>query len=122
MTSHKILIVDDEEDIILNLRSIISRNLDCTIKTAKSFHEAKTILASYQPTLAFIDVNLGDGNGFDILNSLTKSKQQIAKIIMMSAYATENEIANARTNGAFTFMQKPFTKEFVMNCLQESTH
>lgn len=118
---YNILIVDDEEDIIAVLKKIISKAFNYNIATAGSFHQAKLVLENFRPNIAFIDINLGDGNGLDILKMLTENPQKNLDIIMMSAYATESEISDALKKASFTFLQKPFTKDSVLNCLHTIT-
>lgn len=113
-----VFIIDDEADITLNLKGILKKELSPnSISIAHSYTEAKQLLENDTPDLMFVDINLGDGSGFDVLKIL-KSKNNIpTKVIMMSAYATEDEISNAKQDGIDIFMQKPFTKENVITHL-----
>ncbi len=116
--TYTVFIVDDEVDITLNLKGIINKVLsNPIIKTIHSFASAKQVLSSSQPDILFLDINLGDGSGFDILDILSSSNQNKSVIIMMSAFATEKEIDDAKANGVNAFLQKPFTKEKVISCV-----
>lgn len=118
--NYTVLIIDDEVDITLHLKSIIKISIkNPIIKAIHSFSEAKNELATDIPDLLFIDVNLGDGSGFDVLNIVNTFPQQKPKVIMMSAFVTEKEISDAKQKGVDAFMQKPFTKEDVTNCITQ---
>lgn len=114
----KVLIIDDEEDITHNLNSILKKNLTRDVKIACSFNEAKLVLESFFPDVVFLDVNLGDGNGYDLVPVL-KTSQTVPKIIMMSAYDGEKERQQVIEKGANLFMQKPFTKEDILASLSK---
>jgi len=118
--NYTVLIIDDEEDITIHLRSIINKSIENpTVRAVHSFAEAKNQLANNIPNLLFIDVNLGDGSGFDVLNIINQADNKTSKVIMMSAYVTEEEISDAKQKGVDAFMQKPFTKENVTNCIAQ---
>lgn len=110
----RVLIIDDENDITHNLKNILVRTLACEVHTATSFRGALKSLKEYAPDLVFLDINLGDGNGYDLLPEIKNNKA--IKVVMMSAY--EKDYERIRQSGANIFMQKPFTKEHVLDALE----
>jgi len=110
----RVLIIDDENDITHNLKNILVRNLACEVQTATSFRGALDSLKEYAPDLVFLDINLGDGNGYDLLPVIKNNKA--IRVVMMSAY--EKDYERIRQSGAHIFMQKPFTKEHVLDALE----
>ena len=66
----RILLVDDEQELLDMVVSILNEDGFQSIKTAKTVNEAVTVSENYQPELAILDVMLPDGNGFDLMERL----------------------------------------------------
>ncbi|GAB3895622.1 hypothetical protein GCM10028825_39920 [Spirosoma agri] len=65
----------------------------------------------------FLDLNLPDGIGFDLLPFIKEDQAQ-AKIIMISAFDGQAERKRATEQGADYFVGKPFTRRSVELALQ----
>lgn len=63
----RILLVDDEQELLDMVVSILNEGGFQNIKTAETVAEAIAISETYQPELAILDVMLPDGNGFHLL-------------------------------------------------------
>ena len=66
----RILLVDDEQELLDMVSSIFTNEGFCNVKTAKTVKEALCIAETFQPELAILDVMLPDGNGFDLMKQL----------------------------------------------------
>ena len=66
----RILLVDDEQELLDMVSSIFANEGFCNVKTAKTVKEALCIAETFQPELAILDVMLPDGNGFDLMKQL----------------------------------------------------
>jgi response regulator of citrate/malate metabolism len=75
---------------------------------------AKISMISFD--LLFIDLNLADGSGYDLINTLHESNIS-SKIIIISAYDSERQ--KALQKGAALFMAKPFTKKAIFDSLEK---
>ena len=73
LKNKRLLLVDDEQELLDMVSSIFADEGFCNLKTAKTVKEALTISETFQPELAILDVMLPDGNGFDLMKQL-KSK------------------------------------------------
>jgi len=107
----KILIVDDEELIRLQIRT----------KVESSGHEAseaadiaglKASLAGPQPDVVVLDIKLGAGKeeeraGLDMLPQLKKRWPETEVIVLTGLGTTENAV-EAGKRGAYNFLTKPF--------------
>lgn len=71
----KILIVDDEQDILYMLSNAIGRKFAVEIITAENCSDAQEKIAKFQPDLALLDLNLPDGDGFELVPILKKKNQ-----------------------------------------------
>ena len=114
MNNHRILVVDDEED----LCEILKFNLEIegyTVDTANSAEEAlKLDLKEYN--LLLLDVMMGEISGFKMANILKKDKATAGiPIIFITAKDTENDTITGFNLGADDYISKPFSlREVVM--------
>lgn len=105
-----ILIVDDERDIALLLKQYLSMYLpeNFTIVTAHDFENGIQLLQNKKFVLSIFDFDLGNASGKDLLD-FAKKNQKSKHVIMMSAYASNEEINQFYHIGASTFLQKPLS-------------
>ena len=66
----RILLVDDEQELLDMVSSIFADEGFCNLRMAKTMKEALCISEIFQPELAILDVMLPDGNGFDLMKQL----------------------------------------------------
>lgn len=67
----KILIVEDEKDLIDEIESYLLRE-DYVIETSQNYRNAIDKLAIYVYDLALIDITLPDGTGLDLIKYIKK--------------------------------------------------
>ena len=115
-TAKRVLIVDDEADICLLLSGLL-RRLGYQPTCAHFIEEGRQCLNSQRFDAVFLDLNLPDGLGFDLL-PIIKEDQAEAKIIMISAFDGQVERRRATEQGADYFIGKPFTRRSVEMALQ----
>lgn len=112
----RVLIVDDEADICLLLSGLL-RRLGYQPTCAHFIEEGRQCLHAQKFDAIFLDLNLPDGLGFDLLPSI-KEGQAEAKVIMISAFDGQAERRRATEQGADYFIGKPFTRRSVEMALQ----
>ena len=66
----KILIVDDEADLLEMVTSILEQDGFKAMKTAGTVSEALQMCKEWKPDLAILDVMLPDGNGFSLFEQM----------------------------------------------------
>lgn len=108
MTTTRILVVDDEED----LCEILKFNLETEgyeVDTALSAEEAlKMNLSQYQ--LLLLDVMMGEISGFKMASMLRKDENTAnIPIIFLTAKDTENDMLTGFNLGADDYISKPFS-------------
>lgn len=114
--TRRILIIDDETDICLLLSGLL-RRLGYQPTCANFIEDARQCLLSQKFDAIFLDLNLPDGLGFDLLPEI-QEKQKKAKVIMISAFDGQTERRRATEQGADYFIGKPFTRRSVEMALQ----
>jgi two-component system, NtrC family, nitrogen regulation response regulator NtrX len=103
----RILVVDDEPNIVLSLQMILEGEgynvLVC--RTAAEFHSKA---ARYRPDVCLLDVRLPDGNGIELLPVLQ------VPAVMISGHSTIADAVDALRAGAFDFLEKPLARDKVL--------
>ena len=113
---HKeILVIDDNPDIRLLVSSIL-KDQKYDVRTAANYDQAIFEINKKLPDLAIIDIKLDkpDKDGIDLLKFINK-KEKFTPVIMISGHATVQIAVEAIRLGAYEFIEKPFSKEKIIN-------
>ena len=113
---HKeILVIDDNPDIRLLVSNIL-KDQNFTVRTAANYDQAVFEINKKLPDLAIIDIKLDkpDKDGIDLLKIINKQKK-FTPVIMISGHATVQIAVEAIRLGAYEFIEKPFSKEKILN-------
>ena len=113
---HKeILVIDDNPDIRFLICNILKEQ-NFVVRSAANYDQALIEINKRVPDLAIIDIKLDkpDKDGIDLLKILTK-KNKLTPIIMISGHATVQIAIEAIKIGAYEFIEKPFSKEKILN-------
>jgi CheY-like chemotaxis protein len=117
----RVLVVDDEPDMIELVHDTLGRNVDCQLTTAGSAAEAQRILESQPVDLLIVDIGLPDGNGADLLADLRK-KHPIASAIVITGSPSVEGAVTALRRGAADFLAKPFTVDEFVRRIRAALH
>jgi len=104
-TGARLLVVDDEPAMVRTLRTNL-RGHGFQVETAETATDAKASYDRRQPDLVVLDINLPDGDGFEIVRHIRERSG--TPIIVLSARGGENDKVNALDLGADDYMTKPF--------------
>ncbi|MBI5675417.1 MAG: response regulator [Nitrospirae bacterium] len=114
--NYNILIVDDCDLLCLGLKRMISApNLN--ISVVKNGNDALSALRSSNFHSVFLDVNLPDINGIEVLKELKRMSPH-TKVVVMTANTTEDYRQKALEGGAFHFIGKPFEAGEIHSVIQ----
>lgn len=114
----RVLVVDDEENLRLVLRTLLRRH-GYEVETAASGEEALEQLDAYGPDFVLTDVRMPKMGGLDLLTTL-KAKHCQATVIVMSAYGNVDQAIEAMKAGAYDYIQKPFKPDEVVLTLRKA--
>ncbi|MBU0484813.1 MAG: response regulator [Proteobacteria bacterium] len=104
----KILIVDDEEDMIWSLKNNLNHEkLQVDILTASSGEEALEILKNTPVDLIITDIKMSGISGLELLIEV-KNRYQQTGVIVMTAYPSPEFKSEALSKGSLHFIEKPF--------------
>ncbi len=119
----KILIVDDEEDMVWSLRQNINNDyLQVEIFTAASGEEALTVLSSNHIDLVLTDIRMPGMSGLDLLLEV-KNRFPYTMVIIMTAFPSNEFKKEALLRGSLHFIEKPFDikelRDLIRHALRE---
>jgi DNA-binding NtrC family response regulator len=100
-----ILIVDDEENLLLLLERILSKQ-GYQVVTAKNSYDALAVLETRVFQLAILDIKMFPIDGVMLLGEI-KSRLPAIEVIMVTAYPTIDTRNECLKKGASTYLTKP---------------
>lgn len=120
MAKHKILVVDDDPDLVRALRLRLRAN-DYDITTASDGYSAIATAHKERPDLIVLDLGLPVGDGFVVLDRLQNSDTLSGvPVIVLSARDPQGNEARALKAGAAAYFQKPADNEELLNVIRVS--
>ncbi len=108
----KILLVDDNEEIVEILEDFFTLN-NCEVQKAFTGREAIELLDTKDFEVIILDVKLPDINGISLLDTI-KENRPTTSVIMATGYYDPNFVVEAMKKGASDFLLKPFELDKLM--------
>lgn len=110
----KILIADDEANIVTSLEFLLQRG-GYEVRIARNGEEALQQVAAFEPDLILLDVMMPLKSGYEVCQKVRENAQwRSIKIVMLTAKGRDIEITKGLSLGADAYVTKPFsTKELL---------
>ena len=113
----KVLIVDDDEELVELLVDVFERDKRFDIRTANNGFDAGMTVKEFRPDLVVLDVMLPDINGQEVCQTIRSDKSlEKVRVICISGMVEQDKIADLKVAGANEFLQKPFTVDSLLDC------
>lgn len=106
-TAKRLLIVDDERDLLVLLRKVIAKKCGCDVAIAQSGLEALELINSWRPDVIMTDIVMPDMDGLQLLAHVYELDRTIS-VVIMTGYGTIEMAVTALKDGAYDFLEKPF--------------
>jgi len=103
----RILIVDDEHDMLHLLKRSLEPDLKCHVDTTTSAQSAIQMLAQVSYDLLLADIKMPGMSGLELLEIIKKETPDLT-VLMMTAYGHVEMAVEAMKRGAYDFITKPF--------------
>ncbi|MCC6657900.1 MAG: response regulator [Rhodocyclaceae bacterium] len=117
--SKRILIVDDEPNIVVSLEFLMKRE-GFEVAVAGDGETALRLIEEKRPDLVLLDIMLPKKNGFEVCQAIRANPDwQAVKVVMLTAKGRDTEVAKGTALGADAYMTKPFsTKDLIAQVRQ----
>ncbi len=110
----KVLIVDDEPNIVAALDYLLQRN-GYEVRVASNGEQALKEVESFGPDLVLLDVMMPQKSGYEVCQRIReRADWGRVKIVMLSAKGREAEVSKGLSLGADLYITKPFSNADLM--------
>ncbi|ETW99117.1 MAG: hypothetical protein ETSY1_16170, partial [Candidatus Entotheonella factor] len=113
----RILVLDDELGPREALRMVLKSHYE--VITASTGSEALDVVRREPPDLAFLDIQMREMNGLEVLKAI-KSIDANIEVIMMTAYASLETAREAMSHGVSEYLIKPFSKSEIEQAVNKA--
>ena len=118
-TAPKILIVDDDPNILLSLEFLLSKN-NYQVFIARNGMEALVSIEKDIPDVVLLDIMMPDLDGYLVCEFIRKNEAyKHAKVIFISARSKESDIEKGYEMGADLYIVKPFSTRSLLEKITE---
>lgn len=112
----KVLIVDDDQDILFSLADLLEYQGNYVIFTAASANAAKEVVRNSAPDIALVDIKLGHDDGLELISALKEIHPDLI-CITMTAFRDPEQTPKAVRSGADDFIYKPIESTRLLQTL-----
>ena len=117
----RVLIVDDEQDIVEVLEKILEDEARYEVEVAKGGFAAGVIAEKFRPHVILLDMHLSDIDGKEVARQVKNNADlQLTKVIAMSGKLAEEEAKGLSAHGFDGFLRKPFHVRQVMEAIEDA--
>lgn len=114
----KILIVDDEPNIVIPLQFLMEQNGYSTL-VAQSGEEALELISKERPDLILLDIMLPGVDGFEVCEIVRLNPEwRNTRVIFLTAKGRDVDIAKGMVLGADEYITKPFSNQQIINAVK----
>jgi DNA-binding NtrC family response regulator len=109
----RILVIDDELDMLMLLRMIIEDNTDYEVETTNNPSEGLKLVTENNYGLVITDLKMPGMNGIELFDEFKEIKPDIP-VIVITAYGSLGTADEAMKKGVADFITKPFRKDAIL--------
>lgn len=107
--SKKILIVDDEPNIVLSLEFLMEQS-GYQVAVARDGDQALEQVAAFRPDLVLLDIMMPVRNGYEVCQAIRENRAwDGVRILMLSAKGRDLDVSKGLALGADGYLTKPFS-------------
>jgi len=116
--SHKILAIDDENDVLLIIKTALaSEGYD--ILTASNGFDGLALAEDQKPDIILLDLRMPEMDGMEVLEQLRENeKTQDIPVIILTGISDKNKIREALDKGITYYIVKPFECQDLVSKIQ----
>lgn len=118
----RVLIVDDESEIVEVLEKVLTEQANYEVHTAHSGFAAGVECEKFRPHVLLVDMHLGDLSGPDVLKNVRLNADlQLTKVVAMSGKLTDGQSNQLLGSGFDGYLKKPFHVRQVIEAIEDAT-
>ena len=117
--SARILVIDDEVDMLSLIRLILREKTDYEIITTNNPLEVSNLLNEKKFDVIVTDLKMPIMDGMDVVDAIRK-QDALVPIIIITAYGSVESAEEAVKKGAFDYITKPFRQEQLLISLKRA--
>jgi len=117
--AEKLLIVDDEPDMLKLLSMIIREKTPYEAVTTNNPHEVVQLIEKGGFTLVITDLKMPGLDGIEVLEAIRRWDEDIP-VIFITAYGSVEAAVETMQKGGFDFITKPFKKEQILFTIEKA--
>ncbi len=115
----RVLIVDQDEEVITTLKNILGEQTNYEVRTANSAFAAGVECERFRPHVLLLDLHLSDSDAKGICKFMQSHDDlQVTKVIGMSSKLTDGQAAQLRYQGFESALRKPFSVRQVIEAIE----
>jgi len=116
MNTYRVLIVDDEPVIRLDLKAMLEAMGHAVVGEADNGEDALQLARTLQPDLVIADIMMPEMDGIELSRRL--AKERIAPVLVLTAYSEPEMIMGADRAGVLGYLVKPFREADLAPAIQ----
>lgn len=117
----RVLIVDDESEIVDVLEKVLSEQANYDVRKAHGGFSAGVECEKFRPHVLLVDMHLGDINGQQVLKLVRNNPDlQMTKVIAMSGKLTDGQGNQLMSTGFDGYLKKPFHVRQVIEAIEDA--
>ena len=115
----RVLVVDDEQDMLVLLEKVLHRKLGCEVVRAMSADAALELLDQWLPEVVLTDIRMPGLSGMAFLKRVLLFDPTIT-VIIMTGYGSIEMAVQALREGAYDFFEKPFDNDKIVRSVKRA--
>ncbi len=116
--TRRVLIVDDEPNIVTSLEFIMRRS-GFETAVARDGDQALEEVERFDPDLVLLDTMMPRRDGYEVCQTLRAQGRTDLRIVMLTAKGRETEVAKGLAVGADSYVTKPFSTRDLVALVRE---
>jgi LmbE family N-acetylglucosaminyl deacetylase/CheY-like chemotaxis protein len=104
--SRRVLVVDDDPDVALFVKTVLERRAECVVTIAPDGVSAMSALAEFQPDVVVTDIQMPGLSGLDLLTAIREDTGWLP-VVVMTAHVSVDYAVSALRAQADEFLTKP---------------
>jgi len=117
----RVLIVDDESEIVEVLEKVLTEQANYEVETAHSGFNAGVVCEKFRPHVMLLDMHLGDIDGEQVLKLIRDNGDlQLTKVIAMSGKLTDGQAQQLLQKDFDGYLKKPFHVRQVIEAIEDA--